>query len=59
MEKKEKAKEFMEKKFHNADWWTSGEYADDPNKKPSKQYQDGLNRIVQRAKAAGVNVTVK
>lgn len=59
MEKKEKAKEFMEKKFHNVDWWTSGEYADDPNKKPSKQFQDELNRIVQRAKAAGVNVTVK
>lgn len=59
MEKKYDTKEFMEKKFHNADWWTSGEYADDQNKKPSKQYQDGLNRIIQRAKAAGVNVAVR
>ena len=50
MENKERAKEFMAKKFHNPDWWTSGEYADDPNKKPSKQHLDSLNTILQRAK---------
>ena len=53
---KENAKDFMERKFHNPDWWTSGEYADDPNKKPSKQHEDSLKRIVERAKKAGVNV---
>lgn len=57
MGKKEKAKEFMEKKFHNADWWTSGEYADDPNKKPSKQHIDQLERIKNRAKEAGVKLS--
>lgn len=50
MENKERAKEFMEKKFHNPDWWTSGEYADAPNKKSSKQHLDSLNTILQRAK---------
>lgn len=56
MEKKD-AKEFMEKNFHNSEWWASGDYADDPNKKPSKQHLDQLERIKNRAKEAGVKLS--
>ncbi|MBO5371107.1 MAG: hypothetical protein J6A75_00125 [Lachnospiraceae bacterium] len=56
MEKKN-AKEFMEKNFHNPKWWASGDYADDPNKKPSKQHTDQLERIKNRAKEAGVKLS--
>lgn len=56
MTEKEKRLEEFEKKKNNVEWWTSGEYADDPNKKPSKQHLDQLERIKQRARAAGVNI---
>lgn len=56
MEEKD-AKEFMEKNFHNSEWWASGDYADDPNKKPSKQHLDQLERIKNRAKEAGVKLS--
>lgn len=54
-EKEKRLKEF-DKKKNNVEWWTSGEYADSPEKKPSKQHLDQLEQIKQRARAAGVNI---
>lgn len=49
-------KDFMENKFHNPEWWDNANYADDPNKKPSKQYLEQLKKIMNRAKKAGVKL---
>lgn len=47
MTEKEKRLEEFEKKKNNVEWWTSGEYADSPEKKPSS-YVLGLFKSVEK-----------
>ena len=42
-EKEKRLKEF-EKKRNNVEWWTSGEYADSPEKKFPKEEQEAWEK---------------
>lgn len=46
-EKEKRLKEF-EKKRNNVEWWTSGEYADSPEKEPSNYVLSLFKNIENR-----------